>query len=31
MKLGVGEEGVGKMYGGSNMEIYSTVCEVYSQ
>ena len=31
MNLGVGEEGVGKMYGGNNMEIYSTVCEIDSQ
>ena len=31
MNTGEGEEGVGEMYGGNNMEIYSTVCKIDSQ
>jgi len=31
MNMGGGEKGVGEMYGGNNMEIYSIVCKIDSQ
>ena len=31
MNTGGVEEGVGEMYGGNNMEIYSTLCKIDSQ